>query len=96
MTSFLATGLKPLGCWPHIRESSVFATPRVPLSIHAGMIGSTGAGAWGGAPGFVAGKDLRAAEVAAIGNGLEGIGLQYCLCLPGHIGELRPISSPHG
>jgi hypothetical protein len=39
---------------------------------------------------FVAGKDLRAVEVAAVGNGLEGLGLQYSLCLPGHIGELRP------
>src|SRR6185295_19495386 len=41
--------------------------------------------------GLVAGEDLRAAEVAAIGNGLERLGLQYSLCLPGHIGELRPL-----
>src|ERR1700756_5705938 len=41
--------------------------------------------------GFVAGKDPGAAEVAAVANALEGLGLQYSLCLPGHIGELRPI-----
>src|SRR3954451_7911562 len=41
--------------------------------------------------GLVAGEDLRAAEVAAVGTDLEGLGLQYSLCLLGHIGELGPI-----
>ena len=39
----------------------------------------------------MAGEDLRAAEEAAIGNGIEGLGLQYSLRLLGHIGKLRPI-----
>src|SRR6516165_470813 len=41
--------------------------------------------------GLVAREDLRAAEVAAIGNGLEHVGLQDSLRLLGHIGQLRPI-----
>jgi hypothetical protein len=36
-------------------------------------------------------EDLRAAEVAAISNGLERLGLQYGLGLPSHIGQLRPV-----
>ena len=36
-------------------------------------------------------KDLRAAEVAAIGNGVEIVGLQNSLRLLGNIGKLCPI-----
>jgi hypothetical protein len=36
-------------------------------------------------------EDFRAAEVAAIGNGLKRLGLQNSLRLLGHIGQLRPI-----
>jgi hypothetical protein len=41
--------------------------------------------------GLVAREDLRAAELAAIGNGLERLGLYNPLRLLGHIGKLRPI-----
>jgi hypothetical protein len=39
----------------------------------------------------VTGEDLQAAEVAAIGNGLERLGLENSLGLLGYIGELSPI-----
>jgi len=35
--------------------------------------------------------DLRAAEVAAIGHGLERLDLESSLRLLGHVGKLRPI-----
>ena len=38
-------------------------------------------------------EDLRAAEIAAIGNGLNILGLQNSLRLPCHIGQLSPILS---
>jgi hypothetical protein len=41
--------------------------------------------------GIVAREDLQAAEVAAIGNGLERLGLENSLRLVGHIGQLSPI-----
>src|ERR1700730_10710705 len=41
--------------------------------------------------GLVAREDLQAAEVAAIGNGLERLGLENSLRLLGHIGQLSPI-----
>src|SRR4051812_29173858 len=40
---------------------------------------------------LVAGEDLHTTEVAAIGNGIERIGLQHGLRLLGHIGQLRSI-----
>ena len=42
-------------------------------------------------PAIVAREDLQAAEVAAIGNGLERLGLENSLGLLGHIGQLSPI-----
>ena len=42
-------------------------------------------------PSFVAREDLQAAEVAAIGNGLERLGLENSLGRLGHIGQLSPI-----
>ena len=40
---------------------------------------------------LMAREDLRAAEVAAIGNGLERFGLKNSLRLLGHIGQLCPV-----
>src|SRR6476659_6076210 len=41
--------------------------------------------------GLVAREDLRAAEVAAIGNSLERLSLENTLRLLGHVGKLCPI-----
>src|SRR5262245_2019789 len=44
-----------------------------------------------GDAGLVAGEDLRAAEVAAIGNGLDRTGPEHCFCLLCHIGHFSPV-----